>query len=307
MGMAGAIAPVVTCANLHITTSPDDPDRGLVSSWLDGDTTVGWVFQGSPDKFDIDDYLSRYPELIYWRTPRYVKDIAMGERAFVWRAGNESGAVAIGTVVEVPVTRTSVIHPEALGDDLWVAEVPDPDEAATGIHIDEIRLGIDQHMVPRDLVKNDPDLGSTTLIRMPNATVFKLTAAQTKALERLWGVAGSVNTSLSVQEGQKRLRAHYVRERSPRLREDKLRDFRRSHNGLYCELCLEGQVPRYPHDLAERIFEVHHRAPLAQASTPVRTTLSDLAVLCANCHRSVHSTSDVDANFRTLAQHLSRS
>lgn len=265
---------------------------------------MGWVFQGSPDKFDIDDYLSRYPELIYWRTPRYANDIAIGERAFIWRAGKESGAVAIGIVVEAPVTRTSVLHPEALSDDLWVAEVPDPQEAATGIHIDEIRLGVDQHMVTRDLVKNDSELGQTTLIRMPNATVFKLSDEETRALERLWGVAGSVGSSPSVQEGEKRLRAHYVRERSPRLREDKLTEFREAHGDLHCELCLEGQVPRYPRDLAERMFEVHHRSPLAQASTPVRTTLGDLAVLCANCHRSVHSTSDVDANYRTLAQHF---
>ena len=268
---------------------------------------MGWVFQGSPDKFDIDDYLSRYPELIYWRTPRYTKDIALGDRAFIWRAGRESGAVGIGTVVEVPVPRGSVRHPEALSDDLWFAEKPDPLESATGIHIDEIRLGVDHHMVPRDVVKNDPNLGSTTLIRMPNASIFKLTVAETSALERLWGVSGLTEPARSIQEGERRLRAHYVRERSPRLREDKLTAFRTLHGRLYCELCLEGQVPRYPTGLAERIFEVHHRTPLAAAGTPVRTTLSDLAVLCANCHRSVHSTTDVDASFRLLERHFARS
>ena len=164
---------------------------------------MGWVFQGSPDKFDIDDYLSRYPELIYWRTPRYTKDIALGDRAFIWRAGRESGAVGIGTVVEVPVPRGSVRHPEALSDDLWFAEKPDPLESATGIHIDEIRLGVDHHMVPRDVVKNDPNLGSTTLIRMPNASIFKLTVAETSALERLWGVSGLTEPARSIQEGER--------------------------------------------------------------------------------------------------------
>jgi len=268
---------------------------------------VGWVFQGSPDKFDIDDYLSRYPALIYWRTPRYAQDIALGDRAFIWRAGRESGAVAIGAVLEVPVPRRSVLHPEALSDDRWFAERPNPDEAATGIRIDEIRLGIDQNMVPRELVKSDPDLGSTTLIRMPNASVFRLTDTQTKGLERLWGIAASAEAAQSIQEGERRLRAHYVRERSPRLREDKLKQFRGLHGRLYCELCLEGQHSRYPSALAERVFEVHHRAPLAAASTPVRTTLNDLAVLCANCHRSIHCTTDVDTNFRLLAEHFSRS
>lgn len=55
---------------------------------------MGWVFQGSPKQFDIDDYLSRYPELIYWRTPRYAADIAIGDRIFVWRAGGRPRAGA---------------------------------------------------------------------------------------------------------------------------------------------------------------------------------------------------------------------
>jgi len=268
---------------------------------------VGWVFQGNPKKFDIDDYLSRYPTLIYWRTPLYKKEIALGDRAFIWRAGKESGTVAIGTVAELPVARRSVMHPEALSDDLWFDERPDPDEAATGICIGDIRLGIDQHMVPRKLVKSDPDLCLTTLIRMPQASVFNLTDVQTRALERLWGIATSAEAVRSIQEGEKWLRAHYLRERSPRLREDKLREFRDLHGRLYCELCLEGQLSRYPSTLAERVFEVHHRVPLAGASAPVRTTLNDLVVLCANCHRSVHSTNDVDSNFRLLEEHFSRS
>jgi len=79
------------------------------------------------------------------------------------------------------------------------------------------------------------------------------------------------------------------------------------HGRLFCELCLEGRVSRYPVALAERAFEVHHLAPLAEASLPVRTTLGDVAVLCANCHRSVHSTADVDVNVRLLAKHFSGS
>ena len=75
---------------------------------------MGWVFQDNPNRFDIDDYLSRYPELIYWRTPRYTADIAVGDRAFIWRAGNNSGAIAIGTVVEVATPASHVNHPNAL-------------------------------------------------------------------------------------------------------------------------------------------------------------------------------------------------
>lgn len=63
---------------------------------------AAWVFQGNPEKFDLDDYLARYPELIYWRTPRYAKNIAVGDVAFIWRSGVNAGAVAWGEVVEEP-------------------------------------------------------------------------------------------------------------------------------------------------------------------------------------------------------------
>ena len=71
---------------------------------------MSWIFQASSEKFDIDDYLSRYPELIYWRTPRYAKEIAVGDRTFIWRAGAESGLIAIGTVVESPRRYRSRIY-----------------------------------------------------------------------------------------------------------------------------------------------------------------------------------------------------
>ena len=61
---------------------------------------MAWIFQGNPQKFDVDDYLARYPELIYWRVPRYQSEIVVGDRVFIWRAGSESGVVASGVVVE---------------------------------------------------------------------------------------------------------------------------------------------------------------------------------------------------------------
>lgn len=39
---------------------------------------MAWIFQGNPKIFDIDDYLARYPELVYWRAPRYQREIAVG-------------------------------------------------------------------------------------------------------------------------------------------------------------------------------------------------------------------------------------
>ena len=78
---------------------------------------AGWVFQGNPKIFDMDDYLSRYTRLIYWRTNRYVDQIGLGDSVFIWRAGAQAGVVAVGRVTELPIAARSVAHREALGTD----------------------------------------------------------------------------------------------------------------------------------------------------------------------------------------------
>lgn len=66
-------------------------------------------------------------------------------------------------------------------------------------------------------------------------------------------------------------------ERDPAVRRTALK-----HYGFKCMRC--GLVPR-----VESQLDVHHRDPIAEGQR--RTTLADLAVICANCHRLVHSVS----------------
>jgi len=95
----------------------------------------------------------------------------------------------------------------------------------------------------------------------------------------------------SAEEGKtwKRLTIHRSREDS--LRRTKLAAaIANSKDGrLRCE------VPGCGFDfeavyggLGTGFAEVHHLSPLAKMDGPVETTLNDLAVVCANCHRMIH-------------------
>lgn len=262
---------------------------------------MAWIFQGNRKRFDVDDYLSRYTQLIYWTTNR-ARGISLGDPVFIWRAGVDAGVVAVGHVVETPTPARSVKHPEALGDDLWVAAKADPDERKTGIRLHEIRLTREDGMVPRSAVKKDRNFGHSKIITVRTGTVFRLSPPQLGALENLWGSPVTSIVSSGATEGQRRLRAHYARERSPWLREHKLQAFRMAHGRLYCELCRFESSAHDPAPFTDRAFEVHHKNPLAKAASPVRTTLDDLAVLCANCHRAVHANANVPENYSTLAK-----
>jgi hypothetical protein len=266
-----------------------------------------WIFQGNPRKYDVDDYLARYPELVYWRTPRYAEDITNGDRAFLWRSGSDAGVVAIGTIVEAPVPGSSVKHPEALGNDLWQAEVPDLAESRTGIRLHEVRHGDKEGFLSRRVLKAHPALSRSLIIRMPTGTVFPLDPAEAATLESLWaGSMSNLGTSEieSALEGRRVMMAHYRRERSAFLRDGKIASVRDAQGYCACEICGLSEDDAYPCQFADCIFEVHHRHPLRRAADPVRTTLDDLAVLCASCHRAVHATHEVEANFAELLRHF---
>ena len=95
----------------------------------------------------------------------------------------------------------------------------------------------------------------------------------------------------SVSEGERRLRIHYSRERKSQRRQ-KLKSFQASHGQLFCEVC-KTDASSYPSELRQSVFEVHHIIPLNLTDSIVETSLEDLAVLCANCHRAVHSDEEV--------------
>jgi 5-methylcytosine-specific restriction protein A len=95
----------------------------------------------------------------------------------------------------------------------------------------------------------------------------------------------AVDVGEEFAEGRIFTALHKVRERSPALRK-KLLAARHKVGPLSCDACDSGPKVVYA-DLIEAGFEAHHTEPLATAGR--RTTrVSDLALLCATCHRLIH-------------------
>lgn len=88
----------------------------------------------------------------------------------------------------------------------------------------------------------------------------------------------------SFTEGTKRELVLSKAERNPMLRQAALRKY-----GLVCMAC--GLIPKVSTQI-----DVHHKDPIAEGER--KTTVADVLVLCANCHRFAHSESpplDLDA------------
>ncbi|OOP56674.1 MAG: hypothetical protein AYP45_07820 [Candidatus Brocadia carolinensis] len=90
-------------------------------------------------------------------------------------------------------------------------------------------------------------------------------------------------------EGEALTRMVLHRQRETALRDAKVADVIRRTGRLLCE------VPRCSFDFlaiygepGRGYAQVHHLHPLAKGSGPRETRLSDLAVVCANCHAIIH-------------------
>ena len=86
--------------------------------------------------------------------------------------------------------------------------------------------------------------------------------------------------SYAAVEGRRKLVQHLVRERNQALVAAK----KASVSTHTCEICGFDSIQTYGEDYCE----VHHLTPLAQLDDDAETTLDDLAIVCANCHRIIH-------------------
>jgi hypothetical protein len=266
----------------------------------------GWLFQGNPARYDIDDYLSRYSR-IYWSAPKHQKQIQVGDRCLLWRAGPQAGAVAVGHIFETATPRGEVQYPECLGDDLWQESPDDGAVAKVGIAVDEVRLDEESGFVPRQAFLDSPVLAAATIIRAPNGTVFRLSSDQMREFTVMWGAPNDFThePGFEAVEGNRRLRKHFARERCRTLIAKKRQDFAARNGGrVFCEVCSFDFSRKYPQMLGEGFIEVHHLSPLFDRDEPLRTTLSDLLMVCSNCHRMIHRTRDTDGNLNALRSHF---
>jgi hypothetical protein len=88
----------------------------------------------------------------------------------------------------------------------------------------------------------------------------------------------------ATREGRQVWVAHLCRERDASLARRKKTHVRRALRELACEVCGL-RFDDLPAGLGEACCEVHHARPLGETNEEVETSLADLHVLCANCHR----------------------
>jgi 5-methylcytosine-specific restriction protein A len=91
----------------------------------------------------------------------------------------------------------------------------------------------------------------------------------------------------SAPEGRLLLKLHRTRERNSLVGRKK-KDAARKEGLLICSICDFTPVLLYGPS-ADSSIECHHIVPLSALPETRMTRQSDLALVCANCHRTIHS------------------
>lgn len=100
-------------------------------------------------------------------------------------------------------------------------------------------------------------------------------------------IAAAPDDDYEGHEGGFTHRLHRAYERDRKLIAAKKKVALSEHGTLSCEVCAFDFGATYGH-LGAGFIEVHHKRPVFQMKPGEKTKLSDLALLCSNCHRMAH-------------------
>lgn len=245
-----------------------------------------WVVRARPARNDPFEEWILPQSIGRWHTKRPPKNWEKGDRIFVWASSPQQQIIGLGLLHALPV------KPERNGR-YW-------------FRIDYL-TGVLPNPVARSSLASDPVLRESILMKYgPAFSVVRLTDAEGEGLYRLvtqqnreakaiWPEPKTrtsapypsvIDIDLEGKEGLRSLRSHIQLERNPKLIKAKKGAVLARTGRLECEACGFDFLVKYGR-AGEGFCEVHHIKPLSHDGR--RTTkLSDLAVVCSNCHRVIH-------------------
>lgn len=147
-----------------------------------------WLFQGNPDRFDLDGYLAADLETIRWLVRQHRDQVSVGDTVFVWRSlGGEKGVS--GVVAECRVASSVAIQPEdSASKPFWLGdETPKPEPR---VELLVIRVARIKEVLKRDWLKADPVLSDLPIFKMAQGTNYAVPERMAHRLRTLWDRTG---------------------------------------------------------------------------------------------------------------------
>jgi hypothetical protein len=145
-----------------------------------------WIFQGNPDYFDIDGYLTTQPSRFLWLVTRYARDMQPGDRVFIYRTGGDAGVIAEAEIIGAPKPQAE--DPEALP--FWRGDGAGADAVVPRALLRLVKTANSREILRRDWLLEDPVLRELPNLKMAAGTNYPIEAHAADRLITLWNRTG---------------------------------------------------------------------------------------------------------------------
>ncbi|WP_252504413.1 HNH endonuclease [Sporosarcina sp. Marseille-Q4943] len=229
---------------------------------------MDWIISANPNIYDVQKAFSEN-ERIDWRQTASQK---VGDTVYIY-LGRPVQALLYLTVVE----EVDIPFDEAIADtEYWLDET-------------ELENNVDRRFMGLRLLETYPESAFPLEVLKEHG----LKAAPQGPLRVKKELLDFLNTvtvnqvELGYREGKSVLREHFTRERNRKLIEAAKESFLRKEGRLFCKACKFDFEKTYG-DLGDNFIEAHHTIPVSEMSEDHVSKVSDIVLLCANCHRMIH-------------------
>jgi predicted RNA-binding protein with PUA-like domain len=135
-----------------------------------------WIFQANPKIYDLNEALKHLTEN-YWSVRQYRDEIRSGDRVYLWVSGNDGEIVAVGRTLTDPADIDEPQEERKF--------YSDPEQV---VREPRVVIRVEAKLtrsISRSALSRHPVLSGTSILKAPQATNFKLTEKEARALELL--------------------------------------------------------------------------------------------------------------------------
>lgn len=152
------------------------------------DRPLAWLFQGNPDRFDIDGYVAANRS-IWWQVKKHGAAMHQGQTVYLWRSSGRSravsGIIAVGVITGSP--RVQPDHAEARMFWKDQAEVRVP---SSRVPVQIVDVAARKGVLKSKWLEEDPICSDLPNLRMRQGTNYLLELRHAERLARLWFKSG---------------------------------------------------------------------------------------------------------------------
>jgi hypothetical protein len=244
-----------------------------------------WIIKGT-QRNGRNDFASMFApgRIDNWQTRRLPKDLTSGDRVFMWESSPGLRLVALAEVVNPSLNEIDGNHFYSIQ---YLTALLQQKPTLTALRTIPA-------LSDASFLKAGPAVSVLSLRTTEAIALFEVVAELNPDLVTIWldiprGQEGISDLDIPAFwfEGKEQLVTHLRRERNRSIVNAKKMSVLSETRYLDCEVCGFNFSKIYG-DRGKEFCEVHHRTPISETWGEVSINLSDLAIVCSNCHRMLH-------------------